>query len=183
MGELLTLLGDLGRAKMSVHSLLSRPQWREHLLGKLYAAGLTPMPEGKTLDGHFTQWLLIFRRLGEHLLASPTGLPMRAVADALGMPLSSGTRFVDMLVQRGLLARHNDEQDRRVVMVTLTDLGQRLHGVVDTELQELIGGLLTHLSAEERHQLLHLGRKLYALCCAPATQGAQDPSGGTCQAV
>lgn len=70
------------------------------------------------------------------------GTTMRQLSSGIGMKPSSLTGVVDALVERGWIARHSSETDRRVVMVSLTQNGrdyvlivrQHLHEVYQTSM-------------------------------------------------
>ncbi|CAN97960.1 transcriptional regulator, MarR family [Sorangium cellulosum So ce56] len=55
------------------------------------------------------------------------GGPMRVtvLATSLGLSASAGSRLAEGLVQRGLLARQEDPEDRRAKTLALTPLGRR----------------------------------------------------------
>lgn len=53
-------------------------------------------------------------------------LRMGAIADALGMPISTATGIVDRLVERKLVQRVEAPDDRRVVVVGVTEAGTTL---------------------------------------------------------
>jgi DNA-binding MarR family transcriptional regulator len=97
--------------------------------------------EADALDGvpisdlTFTQFktILILR-------SQERALSVHDLADVLGLSLAATGRSVDKLVQAGLVHRREDEHDRRVKRVTLTDEG---HAVVETH----IGGKENHVRA------------------------------------
>ncbi len=53
--------------------------------------------------------------------------PMRmgAIASHLGSTLSASTNIIDRLVEKGLVERHSDSHDRRVVVCKSTDRGRQ----------------------------------------------------------
>lgn len=51
-------------------------------------------------------------------------VPIHELADAVRMSVASTGRNVDSLVTHGLVARTEDQQDRRVRLVALSDTGQ-----------------------------------------------------------
>src|SRR3970040_2637370 len=51
---------------------------------------------------------------------------MHALAEALDVSQASATGIVDRMEQRGLVTRLRDEDDRRVIKVTLADSGREL---------------------------------------------------------
>jgi DNA-binding MarR family transcriptional regulator len=72
------------------------------------------------------------------------------------------TNRIDRLAEAGLVSRHPDPQDKRGVLVSLTDRGR---AVVDAALQDLLRNereLLTALDDGQRHELAALLRILLA---------------------
>ncbi|WP_437277466.1 MarR family transcriptional regulator [Sorangium sp. So ce375] len=60
-----------------------------------------------------------------HLVDQEGPVRVTALATSLGLSASAGSRLVDGLVQRGLLARQEDPEDRRARTLALTPLGRR----------------------------------------------------------
>ena len=56
---------------------------------------------------------------------SSSGATMRTIAAQIGVPPSSLTGMVDTLVERGLVERRADPNDRRIVRIALTDAGRQ----------------------------------------------------------
>ena len=61
-----------------------------------------------------------------YLVSSRGTLHISALADLLGVTLSTGSGLVDRLVDHGLLERRHDTADRRHVVVRITDAGSDL---------------------------------------------------------
>jgi DNA-binding MarR family transcriptional regulator len=61
-----------------------------------------------------------------YLVAARDSLNISALADLLGVTLSTGSGVVDRLVDHGLLERRHDPVDRRHVVVSLTPAGRAL---------------------------------------------------------
>jgi DNA-binding MarR family transcriptional regulator len=95
--------------------------------------------EADALDGvpisdlTFTQFKTIMI-----LRSQERALSVHDLADVLGLSLAATGRSVDKLVQAGLVHRREDEHDRRVKRVTLTEEG---HSVVEAH----IGGKESHV--------------------------------------
>lgn len=161
LDALLDLVSNFGRVKLSLNSLMLRPTWREKMHQELRAAGL--QDEGGQAEDQAGHWLPIFYRLTRRLRSSPSGMNMRLIAEAMGVPVSSATRFVESMVQRGLFERHPDAHDRRLVIVQLTETGSRVFAAMDSNLRDLLGGMLSQFTPQERQQLLVLGSRLFDL--------------------
>jgi DNA-binding MarR family transcriptional regulator len=107
------------------------------------------------------------------VLVDDPGLTIGALADHLGVKPPAASLLVERMVQAGLLARHDDEHDRRRVVLTPTetarDLIGRLRGQSTAHLRELLAGL-----AAGDLQALTTG--IEALARVAATRRAQEES-------
>jgi DNA-binding MarR family transcriptional regulator len=100
-----------------------------------------------------------FQRLRSILHRKP-GLTMGELSQALSVPLYSVTRMVDSLVATGLADRLSDPDDRRVVRVTLTEDGRRLHQAIEAHVAQSIQRIMACLTPEEQDILITLLRKV-----------------------
>ncbi len=80
------------------------------------------------------------------LLADEAGHPMSEIAAHAMVPAPTLTKIVDRLVERGLVYRRPDDEDRRRVLVLLADRGRAQHtalapavAAVERELYEVLG--------------------------------------------
>lgn len=83
------------------------------------------------------------------LIYEEEGVRMRELARRLGGSFSNATVLVDRLVERGLVERMADSQDRRVVLVRVTNNGQRLVEQLVTSWRSLSPSLLKALGPDE----------------------------------
>jgi len=83
------------------------------------------------------------------LIYEEEGVRMRELARRLGGSFSNATVLVDRLVERGLVERMADSQDRRVVLVRVTNNGQRLVEQLVTSWRSLSPSLLKTLDPDE----------------------------------
>lgn len=88
--------------------------------------------------------------------------PMRMgqLAERLGIARRSATTVVDELEQRGLAVRADDPQDRRSVVVSLTDAGRSLLADLSERRRHATARQLSVLSGEELATLGDLLRRL-----------------------
>ncbi|ORI20730.1 MarR family transcriptional regulator [Rhodococcus sp. 1163] len=98
-----------------------------------------------------------------HVLARE-GQPMRlrALADRLRIVARSATDIVDSLEAAALVIREPDPQDRRAVLVSLTDSGRTQLGAIDSARRAVATELFDTLDAEEREQLARILDKITA---------------------
>lgn len=87
-------------------------------------------------------------------------LTMGELSARLSVPLSTATRIVDWLVDRGYASRVHDSLDRRVVRVVLTPAGCELHGNIEGYVHQRVKEILRCLAPEERTTLFNLIRKV-----------------------
>ena len=101
--------------------------------------------------------LSALRRAGDPYELSPGQLLTRTLVTSGTM-----TNRIDRLTQRGLVRRRPDPDDRRGVLVTLTDDGRSLVDAALTDLLEHERAILAQLSAADQHRLAGLLRTVVA---------------------
>jgi DNA-binding MarR family transcriptional regulator len=113
-------------------------------------------------------------------------LPMRALAESLDVSQASATGIVDRMEQRGLVERHRDVEDRRVIRVALTGPGRQVIEGVEAERRERLARVLDELTDEELDGFLRGSRalrlareRLHATLPHPAGAAGLDPAGAT----
>lgn len=85
---------------------------------------------------------------------APRGRPATHVAALLGVTPSTVTSVVDGLVARGLVERAADDQDRRRVVLHLTDEGRRATAMGDRVVGAALDRLLARLEPAEAETAL-----------------------------
>ena len=103
-----------------------------------------------------TEELNITGSQGYTLLAVPDGETISMNDLSLRMKLASSTmtRMVDQLVQKGLVDRFPDTEDRRVVRVRLTGQGAQAKQQLQETLQIFFTRVLQEISENEREVLM-----------------------------
>jgi DNA-binding MarR family transcriptional regulator len=96
------------------------------------------------VTGHLTRLhLAIMRMLGEG------SLTVSELARVSVVPKPQMTRLIDQLVGSGIVERHPDLTDRRVIRLALTAHGRKLFGDLKQKVQENIKNRLAGLNPEE----------------------------------
>ena len=85
---------------------------------------------------------------------------MTEIAENFHIELPSATSLLNKLVSLQLVKRQQDEKDRRLVRIVLTEEGSNMLAEAKKEKESHIAQLLSYLSAEEQHELLRLMEKL-----------------------
>ncbi len=110
-------------------------------------------------------------QLGVLMLLRGRSLTMRELAKELDVGESAATAVVDRLVRQGLVVRHDDPLDRRVVRLSLSKAG----GSLVTKLHETAcrktSSLLVALSDEQLAQLVAIMETLDAAASADGPDG------------
>jgi MarR family transcriptional regulator, organic hydroperoxide resistance regulator len=96
-------------------------------------------------------------------LAQRSAAPVRELAADAGVTASTATRILDTLERRGIVRRRRTEEDRRVVIVTMTRRGRELLRAQDGWVQGRRLAFHAGLPAEERRLAPDLLVRLAAL--------------------
>jgi DNA-binding MarR family transcriptional regulator len=89
------------------------------------------------------------------------GLTMNELSKAVNLEISTMTRMVDQLVEKGLVERQTDAKDRRVVRVGLTEGGSKLHKKLTDALQGFYTSALNKFPKEEQAVILQNLQHIY----------------------
>jgi DNA-binding MarR family transcriptional regulator len=85
---------------------------------------------------------------------------MREIADCSRVRQSTMTVMIDKLIRKGMVERCRSENDRRVVLVRLTEKGEMAHLQHDKLHKKVSKKWLDLLSEEEQRQLLSILNKI-----------------------
>ncbi len=122
--------------ELSDRIAMGRAIWRDLVIG--FAAQLGELNLG------FTQLAALYA------LADSGTMTVADLADTLGRSPSTVSRLADGLVQRQLIERNQDVEDRRQRTLSLTGRGQALLGIVDRARAQEFLSIVRPLPAAER---------------------------------
>lgn len=114
-------------------------------------------------DGLFSQWEITAQQYNVLRLldaASPAPLPTLAISNRLISRAPDITRILDKLESRGWIERVRSVDDRRTVLVSITQLGRDLLSEIELPLRESHLQQVGHLTAGELKQLCDLLKKV-----------------------
>jgi DNA-binding MarR family transcriptional regulator len=77
-------------------------------------------------------------------------LTVKQVAEFLQRSVSAASRLLDQLVERGLVSRREDAQDRRAKRIAITEQGRKLITMLEQQRAEAQLVVMEYLSAEEQ---------------------------------
>jgi MarR family transcriptional regulator, organic hydroperoxide resistance regulator len=98
-------------------------------------------------------WALLF-------LHRAPGASLNEAATALGLRASSASGLFDRLVRRGYVRRSRSQEDRRRILLSLSDKGRAAVEASVRHHQERMETLFAALNAEERDRYLQLLEKV-----------------------
>lgn len=96
-------------------------------------------------------------------------LSMNDLSEVMGIANSTMTRVIDPLVKKGLVQRAPDDEDRRIVRVSLTAAGQGLRLTLEKAAQGFFQQALANIQESERENILYALEQVnraMAGCCA-----------------
>lgn len=98
----------------------------------------------------------------------PDGLRMSDIAKGIAATMPTATGIVGRLVERELVVRGDDPNDRRVVIVKLTEKGKKAGAEFEKHIQNVWRPVIVGLNNEEKKQFLVLIRKIKTLILGEA---------------
>ena len=87
-------------------------------------------------------------------------ISMGDIAQNFRIELSSATSLLNKLCNQKLVKRHTGQQDRRLVIITLTDQGKTLLELAMSQRKKKLEKTLSYLSAKEKLELLNIFKTL-----------------------
>ena len=95
-----------------------------------------------------------------YVVGSQEPQTMKQIAEALGVAVSTPTRTIDRLVEKGLVDRTVDEKDRRQLLIELTPNGRKVLEEMDEEGMMMTRKMLENLQDEEIESLKRILLKI-----------------------
>ncbi|AWX55158.1 MULTISPECIES: MarR family winged helix-turn-helix transcriptional regulator [Brevibacillus] len=136
-----------------------------------------PSPLTDTLERLQEAFRTIMRTMGTQLAEPVSGLTgpqfyilhqleqkekctVGELAESMGVKPSAITAMVDRLDKHGFVARDRDEEDRRVVYISLRDSGKKILQVAKHNRREKLNKMFAHLSEDELQHFVLIFEKL-----------------------
>jgi MarR family transcriptional regulator, organic hydroperoxide resistance regulator len=101
---------------------------------------------------------LILRLINGQELCTSTYL---AETSAVGK--SSITAIINRLVEAGMIERTRDENDRRLVYLSLTEYGEKIYVAAEKQVQEIVSPYLFHFEEKDIEMFIRMFEKLGSL--------------------
>ena len=93
------------------------------------------------------------------MIGKSESMIMREVADFLQIPVSTATGIIDKLIEKGYVVREYSPEDRRIVIVRLSDEGKSIYLTLKEKLYCYGKALLQEFDDEERSLFIKLINK------------------------
>ena len=93
-------------------------------------------------------------------IGKQNGLIMRDIANYLNVPFSTATGIVEKLVQKNYTHRTHSEDDRRAIIIKLTDMGQKTFELVENKKGEMGKSMATTITEAEQKEMLRIINKI-----------------------
>jgi DNA-binding MarR family transcriptional regulator len=117
-----------------------------------------PRPKLKqsSIDGLTRSEYELLVMLVMNLDENKTALSVSELADLLIITPAGVTHLINPLEDRGYIKRLQDRNDRRIVLIGLTDMGAEVAEALIAEVQEQLIGLVNHLGEADSKTLVDL---------------------------
>lgn len=83
-----------------------------------------------------------------------------ALADAFFVKKSAITAIINRLNEKGLITRQRDDNDRRVVYLTLSERGKKIYNESERKIHQLVEDMITKFSDDEITSFINTYEKL-----------------------
>ena len=118
--------------------------------------------EGKKEGVGFNQYYAYYS-LGNTLYRRSEPMAMGELSRVMDIPFSTATHLVDAFVKNGYAQRSNDPDDRRVVLVELTEPGRQILETANNFVSRRIVRIMDAFTDEEQDQIITLMRKFVTI--------------------
>jgi len=99
-------------------------------------------------------------------------MPMSRLAEVLNVSDSNATGLIDRVEERGYVERTRVAEDRRIVLIRVTEAGEKMLGEIDALSDELLRSVLGHL---DRSKLAGVRQAFASMRDALSTATRTDP--------
>ncbi len=101
--------------------------------------------------------------LALHVLRDQPGITMGELCEKLLLACSTATDLIDRMEKNGYLERRRDEDDRRVIRLSITEKGKNVISQVIMARRKYVKSILSQLTLDEIEQLVQSLEKLHIL--------------------
>jgi DNA-binding MarR family transcriptional regulator len=95
-----------------------------------------------------------------HFIKNKKHVPMKDIADFLAITPPSATSLINNLVLNDIVERSYDKSDRRMILLSITEKGQKIFEKAKKERSAVFEKILSNLNEEEKNSLLSILKKM-----------------------
>lgn len=97
---------------------------------------------------------LVMKKVCDMMETTPQGIPLKDLAAALHLTPGTVSELVETLVKRGSLQRVQNPDDRRAVMITVTEESLKILHEAEQRINEYVAGLWEDLTEDEKSTVI-----------------------------
>ncbi len=97
---------------------------------------------------------LVMKKVCDMMETTPQGIPLKDLAAALHLTPGTVSELVETLVRRGSLQRVQNPDDRRAVMITVTEESLKILHEAEQRINEYVAGLWEDLTEDEKSTVI-----------------------------
>ena len=97
---------------------------------------------------------LVMKKVCDMMETTPQGIPLKDLAAALHLTPGTVSELVETLVKRGSLQRVQNPDDRRAVLITVTEESLKLLHEAEQRINEYVAGLWEDLTEDEKSTVI-----------------------------
>ena len=97
---------------------------------------------------------LVMKKVCVMMETTPQGIPLKDLAAALHLTPGTVSELVETLVKRGSLQRVQNPDDRRAVMITVTEESLKILHEAEQRINEYVAGLWEDLTEDEKSTVI-----------------------------
>ncbi len=97
---------------------------------------------------------LVMKKVCDMMETTPQGIPLKDLAAALHLTPGTVSELVETLVKRGSLQRVQNPDDRRAVMITVTEESLKILHEAEQRINEYVASLWEDLTEDEKSTVI-----------------------------
>ncbi len=133
---------------------------REDLINQIFLLMMKrfppPRPDLESCKGLKQSECVLLVMLSLNLADNPDSMTVTAISELLNITPAGVTHLINPLEELGCLERLRDANDRRIVLISLTEKGRKMAESFMNELRAKLTGLVDHLGEEDTRTLIRL---------------------------
>lgn len=127
-----------------------------HTMGRMRKLNMHPTHGGLNKGEHMMLFTIYHMEMHQNSNIKPSDLSCK-----MQMSKPAATQTLNALEKKGMIVRVQDEHDRRVARITITDKGKAMLDKFWQEMNHIVNRVVERLGEEDTNKLIELSSKLY----------------------